>query len=84
MLPLHYRRMAAPTGLEPAISSLTGKRFDQLSYGTMVVHTGLEPVVSCVRGKRDSIFTNAPCREIPVVSSSRRCSRPLRGIPYMR
>ena len=56
------RNLAVPTGLEPAISSVTGKRFIHLSYGTMVTRTGLEPVIFCVRGRRVSNSTNGPCR----------------------
>lgn len=46
--------MAAPRGLEPPISSVTGKRFDQLSYGTMVMRRGFEPLTSWLRTKRSS------------------------------
>lgn len=40
--------MAEPTGLEPAASGVTGRRYNQLNYGSALVFvvggTGLEPV----------------------------------------
>ena len=48
--PLLYRlsyeankKMAVPTGLEPAIFCVTGRRVNQLHHGTMVAGKGLEP-----------------------------------------
>ena len=41
--------IAPPTGLAPATSGLTGRRYHWLSYGGIVRALGLEP--SLVRGK---------------------------------
>ena len=44
--------MAVPTGLEPAIFCVTGRRVNQLHHGTMVAGGGLEPPTSGLWAQR--------------------------------
>ncbi len=59
--------LAEVTGIEPAISGLTGRRDNQLRYTSRLLTeaTGIEPAISGLTGRRDNQLRYASNRAYP-------------------